>query len=659
MKRGVLGFLLGVGLLTSGHAWPQGTLLQAGPVTPGHVPMYVSSGSSQAVVQDSGPASGGAVGLGLSELLMVKRGSGSPPYANGGTGPLGTSNCMFDGPITSAAGYHYLCFDPNAQGGGLITYGAGGAAAPLQLSLIVNGTTYPFPFVLGGVVGPSTTVVRDVPYWNNTTGTLLGDGTGVTIPSTGVLTASSKIGIGKTPTASVDSAGPIAATTNYQLNGDIVITHPITPTPDNTAVSNITLGVGAGAVVTPIHSTQYLTLIGYNAGAAITTADHITAVGAFAMASFTSQADSANTALGIDTLRVMTSGAGNLAAGEHALASAVTSNQNTALGSAAQIFASGGTNNSSFGANSMQSSVSSPLSGDGNTAGGSLALQGLIAAATGNTALGFQALFATTNSNFNLGLGYRAGSANVTGYYNIFIGAAGITNPVTGNDNILIGTTNHIADTPASSTSNFLNIANSIYATGLGGGATKVGIGTSTPASNLTVAGNMAAVYAGAGVPVGVFTNSNAGAGDYGLVVSAGLHGADTTSYEILFYDGSVQTIQGGAIRNGAAAVLYSTSSDQRNKIDHGISLRGLDDLLKIEVRDFAFQIEPDKIVEGFFAQQLHKIYPEAVHVGGDDPKKQPWTVDYGRLSPLIIRSVQHLEARLRALEISAGATRH
>lgn len=99
--------------------------------------MYVGQGSSQAVVQDSGPAGGGGVGLGLSELLQVNRTTG--------TGPLNTHSCFYDNPITNPSGYHYLCFDANANGGGLISYGAGGIAAPLPLSFLVNGVPLTTP----------------------------------------------------------------------------------------------------------------------------------------------------------------------------------------------------------------------------------------------------------------------------------------------------------------------------------------------------------------------------------------------------------------------------------------------------------------------------------------------------------------------------------
>lgn len=153
----------------------QQAILQGGPWKPGHAPMYVGAGSSQPIVQDSGPAGGGGPGVGISELGLTVRGSGTPPYANAGTGPFGTNLCDFDAPITNSTGYHFLCFSPNAQNGGLIAYGAAGGAATQPLNMNVNGVNYQFPFVLSGVVGPPTTVSGDVACWNNSQGTLLSD----------------------------------------------------------------------------------------------------------------------------------------------------------------------------------------------------------------------------------------------------------------------------------------------------------------------------------------------------------------------------------------------------------------------------------------------------------------------------------------------------
>ena len=125
------------------QAHAQGVILQAGPATQGHAPMYVnpSTVGSQAVVQDAGPAGGGGQGVGLSELNVTARGTGSPPFDAQGTGPNGEVACVQDGPINSAAGYHYLCLSASVNGNGLISYGAVGAATPGVLSFIINGVT--------------------------------------------------------------------------------------------------------------------------------------------------------------------------------------------------------------------------------------------------------------------------------------------------------------------------------------------------------------------------------------------------------------------------------------------------------------------------------------------------------------------------------------
>ena len=178
---------LAILLLVPAMAWGQSAVIQGGPTTPGHAPMYVGNGY-QTVIQDSGPASGGAVGIGLNELLVTNRGTGTPPYANAGTGPGYTNICDYDAPITNATGYHFLCFGANSSGGGLIDYGYGGGASPLPFQITINGTTYPFPFVANGIVGPSSSVIGDTACWNNTTGTLVSD-CGKTAPHVYSLTA--------------------------------------------------------------------------------------------------------------------------------------------------------------------------------------------------------------------------------------------------------------------------------------------------------------------------------------------------------------------------------------------------------------------------------------------------------------------------------------
>lgn len=131
-------------LLLCGHAFAQGSVQQSGPAIPANPVVFIQNG----IVTAAGPASGGGVGQGISELLMQSRGTGSPPYANSGSGPLGTNGCDYDAPITNSTGYHYLCWSANAFGGGILNYGAGGGATELPFQIIVNGV----PWAPGGSV---------------------------------------------------------------------------------------------------------------------------------------------------------------------------------------------------------------------------------------------------------------------------------------------------------------------------------------------------------------------------------------------------------------------------------------------------------------------------------------------------------------------------
>jgi hypothetical protein len=172
-----LRLLLAAALLAAvvSPAMAQSTLLQGGSWSTGRVPMYVGQTGGQTIVQDSGPASGGGPGIGVSELNITARGTGTAPYAGQGTGPNGEVACIFDAPTTNATGYHSLCLSANVSSGGLISYQANGAASALPFNFKINGVVYEFPFLTTGVVGPASSTIGNAACWNNTSGTLLAD----------------------------------------------------------------------------------------------------------------------------------------------------------------------------------------------------------------------------------------------------------------------------------------------------------------------------------------------------------------------------------------------------------------------------------------------------------------------------------------------------
>jgi hypothetical protein len=155
-------------------AFAQSTPYQGGPWTPGHFPQYTGRGSSNAVIMDGGGSGGGGLGINPNEFGVTSYSpTGSYPVASSGNGPNGEHGCLYDAPTTNPTGYHYLCLDPNAAGGGLLSYGASGTAAPLPLYFDINGVTT----VAGGtstLIAVGSTFVT-----SGTSGQLLYDKAGV------------------------------------------------------------------------------------------------------------------------------------------------------------------------------------------------------------------------------------------------------------------------------------------------------------------------------------------------------------------------------------------------------------------------------------------------------------------------------------------------
>ncbi|MCX6104630.1 MAG: tail fiber domain-containing protein [Proteobacteria bacterium] len=165
-----------------------------------------------------------------------------------------------------------------------------------------------------------------------------------------------------------------------------------------------------------------------------------------------------------------------------------------------------------------------------------------------------------------------------------------------------------------------------------------VGIGTSVPAAKLDVQVSANGAYAVS------INNAGGTIGSHGLQIKAGsnfIGGANFVNFQRP--DG---TAMGSISQNSSTTVAYNTTSDRRLKENIVASPRGLDLLELIQVRDYNYIADSSKeIMQGFIAQELYKLYPQAVTVGGDDPQQSPWQIDYGKLTPLLVKSVQELKA--------------
>ncbi|GAA3991316.1 tail fiber domain-containing protein [Hymenobacter antarcticus] len=185
-----------------------------------------------------------------------------------------------------------------------------------------------------------------------------------------------------------------------------------------------------------------------------------------------------------------------------------------------------------------------------------------------------------------------------------------------------------------------------------------VGIGTSTPAQKLDVAGN--AVVSGR---VGIGTTApqsdleiiSAGAIVASLTTTAGNpNGVLTINVpanntgcagcsELIQFNRPGVSIGSITMNSNISGVNYNTTSDKRLKEHIGRTRFGLADLLKIEVKDYHFIGQPTTARStGFLAQDLFKVYPEAVKEGdyGTTVTNQ-WGIDYGKLTPLLVQAIQ------------------
>ena len=101
----------------------------------------------------------------------------------------------------------------------------------------------------------------------------------------------------------------------------------------------------------------------------------------------------------------------------------------------------------------------------------------------------------------------------------------------------------------------------------------------------------------------------------------------------------------------GSYTINTTNPSDIRVKKNIQDTKYSIKDLLKINVKDFKFQQDiindDDKEHSGIIAQDLENIYPEAVFTRSDNYK----AINYDKLIPLLIKSVQDLNAEVEDLK--------
>ena len=179
-----------------------------------------------------------------------------------------------------------------------------------------------------------------------------------------------------------------------------------------------------------------------------------------------------------------------------------------------------------------------------------------------------------------------------------------------------------------------------------------IGIGTTAPANILHVTGAPATSTHTAQIDntLGGTTQNN------GLLILAG-NNTGVAASEMITFKRPDLTVIGSISQNAAGSVAYNLTSDERIKENITPTTYGLPDLMKINVSDFNFINDPTKQkTTGFIAQNLYTIYPGAVTPNGDNgtdtltPGITPWMIDYSKLTPLLVKSVQDLNLNLESI---------
>lgn len=100
-----------------------------------------------------------------------------------------------------------------------------------------------------------------------------------------------------------------------------------------------------------------------------------------------------------------------------------------------------------------------------------------------------------------------------------------------------------------------------------------------------------------------------------------------------------------GSISTNGSATAYNTSSDQRLKKNIIDASGALSSVNAIKVRSFDWKADGSHVDYGYIAQELLEVVPEAVSVPANP--EEMMGVDFGRLTPRLVKSIQELSSKL------------
>lgn len=105
-----------------------------------------------------------------------------------------------------------------------------------------------------------------------------------------------------------------------------------------------------------------------------------------------------------------------------------------------------------------------------------------------------------------------------------------------------------------------------------------------------------------------------------------------------------------GSITIASAGTTYNTTSDRRLKTDIQPIADGTDKLMQMQPVTHKWIADADAAaVHGFIAQDMQQIVPEAV--SGEDGGEEMMSMDYGRITPVLVAALQDAHRKIEELE--------
>ncbi len=134
------------------------------------------------------------------------------------------------------------------------------------------------------------------------------------------------------------------------------------------------------------------------------------------------------------------------------------------------------------------------------------------------------------------------------------------------------------------------------------------------------------------------------------------IHNVDTVNragHEVAFKRGSEYV---GSISTSTTATSYNTSSDYRLKENVDYTWDATTRLKQLKPARFNFIADDtNTLVDGFIAHEVSSVVPEAISGAKDavdsDGNIDAQGIDQSKLVPLLVKTIQELEARITALE--------